>query len=68
MNRQAFEENLRELLAAEGPLCAWKRISAPGAETFRMIAEFADAAMALRAVARCGDKTNCDVSITFELC
>ena len=56
------------MLSVEGPLCAWKRISAPGAETFRMIAEFADAAMALRAVARCGDKTKCDVSTTFELC
>jgi hypothetical protein len=64
-NRKDFEESLRALLAVEGPLCAWKRISAPGATTFQLVAEYADAAMAPRAVSRCAEQQN-SVSTRFE--
>lgn len=68
-HRLEFEEGMRSLLTVEGPLCAWKRLSAPGSETFQMIAEFADATMAPRAVTRTNEMVTAGVSVknTFFL-
>ncbi|TAQ90445.1 hypothetical protein B7494_g1292 [Chlorociboria aeruginascens] len=63
-----FEESLRALLSAEGELHAWQKLLATEAGTFRMVAEFMDAAMAVRAVQRCHGKKidSVDVSVVMH--
>lgn len=56
LNRKDFEESLRALLSAEGRLVAWQKLSATEAGTIKMVVEFFDAALAIRAVARCDGK------------
>jgi hypothetical protein len=58
VNRKEFEESLRALLAVEGPLCAWQKLSATEVGTFQMVAEFFDASLAPRAVQRCNQLKN----------
>lgn len=65
-HRLDFEEGMRSLLTVEGPLCAWKRLSSPNSETFQMVAEFADATMAARAVTRTNEMVTAGVSVMIN--
>ncbi len=51
-----FEQSMRDLLAVEGPICAWQKMAATEAGTFHMIAEFEDCAHAGRAINRLNAK------------
>lgn len=53
LDKKAFEDAMRNMLQVEGKLCAWQKISATEAGTFRLIAEFEDVDVAQRAVKRC---------------
>lgn len=55
-NKKSFEDGLRQLLEVDGKLCAWQKISATEAGTFRLIAEFCDIKKAQMAITRCNGK------------
>lgn len=55
-NKKEFEDGLKQLLEVDGKLCAWQKISATEAGTFRLIAEFCDIKKAKQAIARCNGK------------
>ena len=55
-NKKAFEDGLIAVLSVEGKLHAWQKQAATEAGTFRMIVEFCDSALALRAVQRLNRK------------
>lgn len=50
LTKNKFAEMLLDLLVVEGPVVAWRRFPDPG--SFHIVAEFADASLASRAVTR----------------
>ncbi|RFU35802.1 hypothetical protein B7463_g517, partial [Scytalidium lignicola] len=52
-----FEDGLRAMLSADGSLYAWQKLSTPEADTFKLVVEFSDVALARRAVHRCSGKS-----------
>ena len=65
MNKKRFEETLINWLEVDNhKLCAWQKLSATQAGTFRLVAEYYDSAFAAKAVERSkGDRVK--VSGTF---
>ena len=51
-NKKVFEDGLIGALSAEGDLFAWQKQAATEAGTYRMVAEYCDATVALHAVER----------------
>ncbi|CAG8971934.1 hypothetical protein HYALB_00003269 [Hymenoscyphus albidus] len=52
VNQQEVEVSLRKLLATEGPLCAWRKLPSHQPGSYKLLAEFFDAAIATRAIGR----------------
>jgi hypothetical protein len=50
LTKKEFGQHLLDLISIEGSLCAWRRYADPG--SFHIVAEYADATMAPRAIAR----------------
>lgn len=64
LDKKAFEESMRGLLAVEGPLCAWQKMTATEAGVFELVAEFEDASHVLRAIQRLNGK---QYGVSFDL-
>ncbi|ESZ99458.1 hypothetical protein SBOR_0220 [Sclerotinia borealis F-4128] len=67
IDKQVFEESLRDLLSVEGELYAWQKFLATEAGTFRLCAEFVDSAMVARAIERCNNKIIGNVLVKCEM-
>jgi hypothetical protein len=52
INKREVEKGLMNLLSVEGVLCAWQKIPSNQEGVFLLLAEFADASCAPRAVQR----------------